>query len=409
MGRCVRVFGSFASLIFAQSALGAELFEIYESPRSLGMGGATTAIANDDSAIFTNPAGISRTRKAWSRNALNMLRFPNLVTAYNNAGRAFYQGSSTAQKENAEQILEEAEKIADKPFYARAGAFPVAILEYGKRPSIPYAIGAYSNSTAFGRIASASPDQAYLESISDVGGVLTFGYTGRSNRVSFAGQVRGVTRYAYEESIPTVELYDRSALSKRIRENANIGTGIGVDAGMLLTVGDFWFPTIGFSALNLPTGCKTNYLNPYSKQRETVCGTVYSGTIKSPDAKSTVDPSDFRVGVAITPRLDREYSMRIGLDAHHLALLGGSNHYGLGGIDAIKLVHGGVEFFFGNPLLPDPVWSLRGGMSQGYSTFGATARIGFLALEGAVYGRDISDTAAPEQDRRYSLGLTGEF
>jgi hypothetical protein len=75
----------------------------------------------------------------------------------------------------------------------------------------------------------------------------------------------------------------------------------------------------------------------------------------------------------------------------------------------MKLTHGGVELFYGNPLLPDPDFALRMGLSQGFLTYGGTLRLGVLVLEAAVYGRDISNTSSPREDRRFVGLLTTEF
>src|SRR5690606_5221140 len=130
----------------------------------------------------------------------------------------------------------------------------------------------------------------------------------------------------------------------------------------------------GISVLNLPTGCRENYLNPFTEKRETVCGTAYSGSFGNEDALSTVDPVDIRAGVSITPRLSRKLAMRFALDAHHLAYVSGEQIYGLQGIEASKLVHAGVELFVGNPLLIPPV-AVRAGYNQGFVTMGASLNL----------------------------------
>ncbi len=43
-----------------------EIPEGFTGVRSIGMGDAFTAVANDENAIWTNPAGIGRSRKARS-------------------------------------------------------------------------------------------------------------------------------------------------------------------------------------------------------------------------------------------------------------------------------------------------------------------------------------------------------
>ena len=386
-------------------ALGSELPTPYEGVRPLGMGNAMTALADDDNAPFYNPAGINKSHKAWSRGTFNYTRFPNIVAGANSAGQAF---AKDYKKDTAEQIASKTDLI-DAPFWTRAGAFPFTVINTGGRPSNVLSFGIYTNTVARALIESTSTGQAQVEAISDAGGVIGYGVANRNNRFTAGIQARPVYRYAYEDIIPTATLFDKSALQKRFKEDANKGLGFGVDAGVQMTFADFWFPTLGVAVLNLPTGCKADYLNPYSKQRENVCGTVFHGTFANPDAVSSVDPTDIRIGIAATPRFSRQLNMRLALDMHHIAIPAGSNTLGLNDVDTRKLVHGGAEIFWGNPLLPDPEWAVRLGANQGFITFGGTARVGILAFDLAIFGVDVSNTKTPKEDRRFISGLTLEF
>ncbi|RYD71951.1 MAG: hypothetical protein EOP84_24015, partial [Verrucomicrobiaceae bacterium] len=169
-----------------------------------------------------------------------------------------------------------------------------------------------------------------------------------------------------------------------------------------------YFPTIGLSVLNAPTGCKDDYLNPFSKKRERVCGTVFKGSFENPEAISTVDPTDVRLGLSMTPRFSSKLAARIALDLHHLPVTIGDNHYGLDGIAPLKQLHAGIEFFVGNPLERSP-FTVAMGLSQGFFTFGATVEVGVVSLEFSTYGRDISATDSPKEDRRMLAGLSMEF
>jgi hypothetical protein len=100
--------------------------------------------------------------------------------------------------------------------------------------------------------------------------------------------------------------------------------------------------------------------------------------------------------------------MRFALDAHNIPIGDAKQSYGLQGIEASKLLHGGVELFIGNPLLISPL-SLRAGYSQGFATMGATASLGFLTLEFATYGTDVSSTKKPVEDRRILASLSFDF
>jgi hypothetical protein len=394
------------SLGAAPRARAEEIPEFFTGVRPIGMGDAFTAVANDENSIWTNPAGIGRTRKARSRSTFNVTKFPNIIAGANTEGRTFYQGYQSAQDKSVESILAAADDLGDKPFWARASMFPVTIFDVSR--DTPMAFGLYSNTTLKAVIPKDTPEEARIEAVSDLGSVVTFGHTSDANRFNVGLQARPTMRYAYEDRVESSVLLDKDALKAKAADGANSSQGLGVDFGAMYTVADFWFPTVGVSVLNLPTGCRKDYLNPFTRKRENICGTVYNGDFANEDALSTVDPTDVRVGVSITPRLGRKLNLRFAVDAHHIPLGDASQSYGLGGIEASKLIHAGVELFVGNPLLISP-FSLRAGYSQGFATMGASLNLGLLQLEFATYGRDVSSTAEPIEDRRLLASLTLDF
>jgi hypothetical protein len=383
-----------------------EIPSVFTPVRPAGMGGAFTGVANDESAIWTNPAGIGRARKARSRNAVHIAKFPNVIVGANTASRSFYSGFKSAQDSSVEEIVSSTDDLGGKPFWARAALFPVMIFDVGREA--PMAVGLYSDTTMKAVIEKETPEEARVEAISDTGGVITFGLTNQGNRFNAALQVRPVTRYAYEGRFPSEDLVDKKAMQTRFEDGANSAQGVGIDLGMLYTVADFWYPTVGVSVFNLPTGCKEDYLNPFTEKSETVCGNLFRGDLKNEDALSVVDPTDLRVGLSITPRLGRKVAMRLALDAHNIPLGTAEQSYGLQGIEVSKMLHGGLELFFGNPLLIAPL-SLRTGYSQGFVTMGATASLGFFTLEFATYGRDVSSGKKPVEDRRVLASMSFDF
>ena len=381
-----------------------ELPEHFIPVRANGIGGAFTAIANDEDAIWTNPAGVARIHKAWSRKGYFGTKFPNMSVGANGKSRDFYQGIQNSAEGGAEQVASQADQLGEKPFWAQASAFPMMMFRVGA----PVAVGPYAHMQARGVIDEEAPDQARINVVTDVGGALAFAIADRSNRAQLGVGLRSIGRYSYEDTVPVAVLGDQTTMKARLKDDSNRSAAIGVDVGAMWTLADFWFPTIGAAVLNVPTSCKKDYLNPFSKKRETVCGTVFTGTFGNPDAVSTVDPTDIRVGVAITPRFGRDIAARLAIDAHHLHFASGDLNYGYSSVDPLKTLHAGLEVFLGNPLLPSP-FSLSVGLNQGYYSMGASTTISFFSLKVASFGRDISSTSSPQEDRRYMGSLSFDF
>jgi hypothetical protein len=374
--------------------------------RPLGMGDAFTAVANDESAIWTNPSGIGRSRKARSRGLFNVTKFPNIIVGANGNTRDFYNAFSGAQDKSVASVLTTGKDLGNKPLWTRAGLFPVTLFDLGKEA--PMAFGVYSNTVVSAIVPSDTPNVAQIKALSDLGAVVTFGWTNPSNRLNTAIQFRPVARYAFENHIPSDNLVNKTAMRDYLAKDSNKSEGFGIDVGMLYTIADFWFPTIGVSVLNVPTGCKQDYLNPYSQTRQTVCGNVFHGNLGNPDALSVVDPTDARVGLSITPRLTHRLNMRLALDAHNLPLGNAKASYGLQSVPFSALVHGGVELFAGNPLMV-PDFAVRMGVNQGFITSGFTFNMGALDIDFATYGVDVSTTTKAVEDRRYLGSLSFNF
>lgn len=370
------------------------------------MGGAFTAIANDENAIWTNPAGVARIRKARSRSSLHIIKVPNIVLGANTKSKEFIQGvAGGGNSSNIDMVVDQAEELGDKPFWSAFGLAPMVMFDLGELPS---ALSIYTNTTLKSVIDNDDRNIARTEAISDVGGLYNFTFTSSSNQFNFGVNLRYLARYAYEDNIPIEEFTHPTLIQTRIKSGSNKTMAFAVDAGMMYTFSDFWFPTFGLSIFNIPTGCQKNYLNPFSKVRETVCGTKFTGDIDNADALSILDPTNMRVGFSMTPRLGQKFAARISLELQHLGVASGGNHYGLTEVPIQKLFHAGAEFFIGNPLLPSP-FSFSIGLSQGYYTMGVSLRLAYLSLDFATFGRDISTDDKPFEDRRILGGLSIDF
>lgn len=395
-------------------SLAEELPEIYYPTRPLGMGGAFTSLANDQNAVWTNPAGIAKTRKPRSQGKINLLSIPNLGVGINPEGRTSFSTLKSSGGQGDSQSVAESIKTAadatgsgnDKPVWANASVAPLAYLASGSYASS--VIGFYTNNKI--RLFPENDSSGLLQTqlISDTGLVAGFAYGTPLNFLSLGMQVRPMVRYAFDDKIPADQLLDSSQMAKRVSQGANTGSGAGVDAGLIITIPDFWFPSFGLAIFNLPTGCVENYLNPFSEVRQTICGTKFSGTVHNPESLYLIDPTDIRMGFSITPRLSNKFALRLAADLHHLYVGSGDVFYGLPGVEPIKLVHFGLEFFVGNPLLMPPL-AFRIGFNQGFITAGFTVRMGFLSIEFASFGEDISSSSTSREDRRLLLSLSAEY
>lgn len=396
-----------AVLSIAAAGEATELNEIYFGARPFGMGNAYTAIANDEYSTFSNPAGITRALKARSRQGMAVFKFPNL-TVGSNGSTAFYQDLQSGQKET-EELIAEAASDGGKRLWAFGGLYPVGIFKLGNQGAI--AVGGYGAGRGLVYIDPDKPDLTEIDSVIDLSGIITLGYANRTNRLNFGLSLRPIQRYAYQDTIPSSEITDPNLIQERVQLDSLTMTGIGIDAGLMFTFADFWFPTVGLAILNLPTGKKDAFLNPYSKKNETIYGNVFTpATELNQDNQplSTIDPTDIRLGFSITPRLSRKLAFRLAFDVHHWPTQFGDGYMGYNDVEFIKLFHAGAELFAGNPLERSR-WAVRVGLNQGHYTMGATAKFSLFSLEIATFGQDVSTDESPAEDRRVVGNISIEF
>lgn len=398
-------------------AQGQELSSPYEAVRPLGMGGAFTAVANDQNSVWTNPAGIARIRKARSRKKLHLLSVPNMIAGGNSEGRQFYEKIRGAQAsfgaDDAQAVLEDLDGIESQPLWARAASNPVVFLDFPK--GSPWGVGPFTNTRLKVLVDSSSSSEpnktALIENVSDIGVLLGFAWSNRTNRINIGANIRPISRYDFYDKVEVGTLLDKAELKQKIKSESNVGRGIGADIGLMWTFADFWFPTLGIAVRNLPTGCVKDYLNSFEEVRQTVCGTKFNGTVNNLESPALVDPTDVRVGLSILPRfqhLSRKVSIRFAFDVHNIYIPIEDRYYGLTGVSPLRQIHAGAEMFFGNPLVLNN-FSVRAGFAQGFLSAGFSLRFWGVALDYATYGQNISDSDSPKEDRRNLLNISIEF
>lgn len=385
-----RALSAAGLLLVSSPAIAGELFSPLITVKPLGMGGAYTAIAGDHNAPFTNPAGATRVKKARGRGTFHYLQVPNLVAGANS------DGQKLSGLVNGGAVDESFADLGKNGAWAAVGISPMAVFQY--RSTI--ITTGMANESVLSTVPSPA-DNTLLDVNTSLDNTpyLNLSWHDRSNLISGALQLRYTQRNATAMTIPVTLLADKAAVKAAHNENTKKSTGLALDTGLLLTFADFWYPTLGVAVFNLPLGCQQDYLNPYSKAREDVCGTVFNGA--DPDAISSVDPTDIRVGFSISPRMGRDLGIRMAIDYHHIYAGG----YGLSQIPVSKQLHAGFQIYQGNPLLPAP-YALSFGMGQGMVSAGVSANLGGLQIELTTYGRDISYEEAPQEDRRTLISIS---
>ncbi len=359
---CAFVTGIFvlAAGVYTANAQTNSYSRLYRGMRSLGMGGAFTAVGGDVEAVFYNPAGLHN--MGVQINVINPLveGNTNILSIYSDIDDA--QKVEDVGNARNEALSDVFTKNQGKLVHARTSIFPnVAIKDY--------AVGFLGQGTVDARLRSPN-----LGTVLEVNGGYEYGPVAGA---SFALPVDGlrvgvggkwIQRTSFNEALTIIDLAAED-LGKTLKDNVFTNSDFSVDLGLLydlnVPVVEFLNPAVGFSVLDITA-------------------------------------LDFGDGRKIPTRANLGFSLRPTLPVPYLAdlILAFDIEDITGNFEQDdsfwKRVHMGAEAgFLGRHIL------LRLGLNQGYPTFGAELDLWALRMGYTYYSEETGAYAGQEQNTRH--------
>lgn len=364
----IQIAGALFLIVFAfaesASAQFTERREFYKGLRYQAMGGAMLAVANDETALAANPAGLGRLRDFYGT-----IVDPEIEL--NTEGINAYNSKAYTDPFSLKQVVE---TMATKPndlFNSRGQVMPSFVAKN-------FGIAILKKFDLQARAKSATDvDVFYRDDVS-----LLLGY----NLRLFEGRIKiGVTgKLTSRVEVDTVALNPTAqGLGLKSLATAGIakaGTGFGFDAGILLAAPWAWIPTIG--AVYRDVG-----------------GTSFSqDTMKRLDGAGEPNQveGDIDVGLALFPIHANQ--VRSSFVLEYRGLLTQSDED-----DKAKLMHFGYELNFSD------IAFLRAGYHQRYWTAGFEFASERMQFQVASYGEEVGTRSNPEEDRRWALKVAFRF
>lgn len=355
----VRVFLLF-SLILGDAAFAGERYEFYNGVRALGMGGASIAVVNDETALLSNPAALGKLRDYFIT-----IADPEVQVASTTESVA---GLDLLKMTNPQDALSKALKHPDTHLNERAQIFPsIVVPNFGFGFFGKYEINSQLNSTT---------NKFQYDYTNDYAMVLGFSLRLFDGIIKIGANARvdDRTQALRSDLDPTSTDLTLSSIG------AGEGVGVGSDTGILITAPITWLPTL--SAVYRDVGRTTYDLRP--------------GIFSSLSARPDSTPSTLDVAAAIFPITGKR--ARMSWTAEYQDVMNAYKE-----TDPMRRIHAGAEFNFADALF------IRGGMNQRYWTGGLELDIVNYQFQAASYGEDIGDSTTHKEDRRYVLKFSFRF
>jgi len=339
----------FATSVAAQVNLG-ERYK-YRGVRALGMGGAQVAVVNDETALYVNPANLLRLRDVIT--SVIDIEFEFSENIYD----PVYKTQSFSSPLDTASVMNSLNKTRGEPFHFRATLHPTFVTQY-------FGIGLIQSQTLTAQVSSDgnTGDLFYRD---DQG--LFAGLAARflDGHIKIGGSLKVLSRIEIDKSFLL-------PVDTSISTNASAGSGIGYDAGMVLTLPVIYHPTISVVARDIG-GTQFNK-NIYNRKQK---------DIKPSDQDQTID-----VAFALFPNHGEKLRSSLTYEISNLHNFQSSS-------DQLRYSHLGYEFNYRDVLF------FRAGMNQRHWTFGLEFATERTQLQLATYGEDVGPSDSVQASRRY--------
>lgn len=352
---------------FSGTVYAGELPIFYKGIRPLGMGGAFTAVADDENAMFYNPAGLNGIKGFGGVSILNpyVEASKNIKPFYNDV-KNLADASGADQTRLASQLLED---WLGKHLHLRAGMFPnVTMHNFG--------IGFLGQASFDGEVHNplSGPGPRGRGTLEVRGGYDlalvasgAYGFTVMNNPLMVGVTGKLINRRLLDKAYTTRDLVEQNGID--LSGDLKNGNGIGFDLGAIYSLPVFLEPAVGLSLQNI-------------------------GDVNMGDAGKL--EQQLNLGAALHPPIGFG-KLLVAFDIVDLTNQLGEDH------DLAKRLNLGLEY-----KLP-VILALRAGLHQGYPSYGLTADLWFMKLSYAYYIEEIGAYAGQLPDRRNMAQISFGF
>ena len=335
-------------------------FEFYRGIRQMGMGGASIAVVNDETALLANPAALGKLRDYFITVADPELDVGSKTQAIIGAGV-----TKVLEPQDTLDLLNDGHQ--DKPLYLRAQVFPSLVV-----PN--FGIGVYKKYEVSATVDSVANTFRY-DYINDTAVVLGYNFRLWDGRIKIGFSGRFTNRAEAHEAA-----LDPASVGLTLDSMVKEGFGAAADAGIILSAPWKLLPTL--AAVYRDVGNTHYNVND---------GMFFNATERPDTSVGTLD-----VALAIFPIVGKR--SRAAFTVEYRDVLTASDE-----TDSARRYHAGIEFNFSDAVF------LRGGYNQRYWTYGLEMSMGNYQFQAASYGEEVGTVDVPVEERHYTVKFSYRF
>ncbi len=352
--------------LFSPSLYSQEVREFYTGIRGLGMGGASIATVNDETALLVNPAGLGKLRDYYGT-----LFDPELEVSNNSD--ELYKGKAFTDPFSIKGVGTAAVAKADFYYHARGQLFPSFVVKN-------FGIGLFAQKTlnTIYRPPVGALDLFYRDDLA-----LAVGYNFRfwGGRIKLGVNAKLISRIELDERTLDVDPDTNLDQSELIANNfLKEGVGTSFDASLMLAAPWTFIPT----AAAVVRDIGGTSFDKTQNQRLTA------------NSRPTMQRQDMDVAIALFP-IHTNSTRSTWTIEYKKILTNGDDP------NKTRYMHGGFEVNISDILF------LRAGYHQKYWTAGFEIASEYLQFQVASYGEDVLIGDDFREDRRYSAKFAFRF
>ena len=329
----------------------------FRGVRPLGMGNAFTALADDDNALYYNPAGLAEI------NRLDM-GILNPLVEFSKDSMDLVDDAQDTDFDNTSEVATLLRNHIGENQHLRAAAAPYVGFRIAK---VGVMIGVLAQANLDASIRNPAWPEAHLDYIQDTGVVGGVGLKLPLSGLRLGATVKFIQRTSLDQIYSAADIAD-DGFEDRIEDDMNTGSGFSLDIGAL-------------------------YKLPWAKFFDTDVALVLQNVPEMDfgDARDMKTQANF--GVALSKSFAK-FKLVGTFDYRDLTMSLEEDN------DLAKRVHLGLEF-------KTPFFvSVRTGFNQGYWSYGATVDFRALRIDFASYSEEVGAYAGQRKDQRYIAQIT---